>query len=57
MTKLINDRYQDLCKELGHLQSNRTKLDKRITAIEYEITALDNLQAYEKQAAAQAYDL
>ena len=48
---LINGRYQDLCKELGHLSSNAIKLDRRIKEIEAEIAALDSLQAYIKQQA------
>lgn len=49
MTKLIQDRYAELCKELGHLRSNAKKVEARMAAIEDEIMALDNLSGLAQQ--------
>jgi hypothetical protein len=49
MTNLINNRYQDICKELGHLRANQNKIEKRIAEIEAEMAALDSLSVLAKQ--------
>jgi chromosome segregation ATPase len=44
MTKeLLQQAYDNLCRELGHLQSNKKKIEDRISEIATQISALDRL--------------
>lgn len=42
-------KYAELCRELGHLCSNRSKIEKRIQEVEAEISALDRLAELPKK--------
>lgn len=39
----LNDIYSKLCQELGHLESNRKKIEAKIAEISEQIRALDKL--------------
>jgi cell division septum initiation protein DivIVA len=51
--KVVSDRYAGLCQELGHLQANKLKIEKRIKEIETEVAALDSVSALLNAAEAQ----
>lgn len=42
---LLNDKYAELCKELGHLQSNADILAEKIQSIKSQIRALNDFSS------------
>jgi len=54
MQEKINSKYKILCEELGHLSSNKKKIEQRMEAIEVEISTLDSMGALLEQTIAEA---
>lgn len=42
MKTVLNQRYAELCKDLGHLQVSKLEVERRIETVLAEIRALDN---------------
>lgn len=48
-SQLLRVRYGQLCTELGHLYSNKNKIEKRIAEVEAEIAAIDRISEIPKK--------
>lgn len=45
----LNQRYAELCRDLGHLEASRLQIEERIAKVHAEIRALDNFGAFLKK--------